>query len=150
MITLPKTKQETSQYLPHSGSMCLIDEVIAINELQITARTYSHQDKYNPLRFDGKLPGVSSIEYAAQVVALHLELSTTSKSDHKKNCYLAAVQNCVMHIPYIDLITCSLNIDCMQVFFDNHGGALYEFKLSAESETVFTGRLLIMFNEVVS
>ena len=148
MIILPKTTEETSRYLPHSGSMCLIDEVVSIDELNINARTRSHQDKHNPLKFGDNLPAVSGIEYAAQTVALHLALIKNDNNTNDNNQalgFLAAVQNCVMHSCDLDKMTCPLDINCTQVYLDSQGGALYEFNLSAELNDILSGRLLIMF-----
>jgi predicted hotdog family 3-hydroxylacyl-ACP dehydratase len=137
MINIP-------DYLPHSGKMCLIDEIISIDELIINARSSSHQDKQNPLRFLDHLPAVSGIEYAAQTVALHLAL--TGKNT-RANGFLASVQNCIMRVQHLDNINCPLAIACTQVHLDHSSGALYDFNISAEPGNILTGRLLIMFNK---
>lgn len=149
MSILPKTAEQTSDYLPHSGNMCLIDEVLSINELSIAARTLSHQNKYHPLKFADRLPAVSGIEYAAQTIALHLALNQADQPD--KQGFLAAVQSCVIHKDYLDSSTHPIHIECQQIYLDSQSGALYEFTLTATEEIILNGRLLIMFksSEVV-
>lgn len=135
--------EQMSHYLPHSGDMCLIDEVISINESSIVARTLSHQNKHHPLKFADRLPAVSGIEYAAQTMALHLALNKVDNSDAQG--FLAAVQNCEIHTDNLDVIVNPLHIECQQIYLDIQSGASYEFKITDEGKIILSGRLLIMF-----
>jgi len=57
--------------IPHQGTMCLLDRVIAWSETELEARAVSHLDPANPLRRDGMLPATAGIEYGLQAGALH-------------------------------------------------------------------------------
>ncbi len=57
--------------IPHAGSMCLLDSVVAWTESEIRCRATSHLDPANPLRRDGRLSALSGIEYALQAAAVH-------------------------------------------------------------------------------
>jgi predicted hotdog family 3-hydroxylacyl-ACP dehydratase len=59
------------QLIPHQGSMCLLEEVTDWSEWAIACRTRSHLAPDNPLRRDGRLTGISGIEYGLQAAALH-------------------------------------------------------------------------------
>jgi predicted hotdog family 3-hydroxylacyl-ACP dehydratase len=44
--------------IPHQGTMCLLDEVVAWDADAIHARSRSHSRADNPLRSDGRLRAV--------------------------------------------------------------------------------------------
>jgi predicted hotdog family 3-hydroxylacyl-ACP dehydratase len=57
--------------IPHQGTMCLLDEVVAWDADAIHARSRSHSRADNPLRSDGRLRAVHLPEYGAQAMAVH-------------------------------------------------------------------------------
>ena len=57
--------------IPHQGSMCLLDEVLAWNEQRIVCSAVSHTSPENPLRLAGRLGSANGVEYAAQAMAVH-------------------------------------------------------------------------------
>jgi predicted hotdog family 3-hydroxylacyl-ACP dehydratase len=57
--------------IPHQGSMCLLDEIVAWDDHAIHARSRSHTRAENPLRSDGVLRAVHLCEYGAQAMAVH-------------------------------------------------------------------------------
>ncbi|MGI9292679.1 MAG: hypothetical protein ACR2PS_01745 [Pseudomonadales bacterium] len=67
------------QQLPHSGAMCLIDQVLSWDENGICCSADSHLSPANPLRENGSLPGLCALEYAAQALALHGVLNRPQK-----------------------------------------------------------------------
>lgn len=58
-------------HLPHTGRMCLLEEVLDCNEHTIIVAATTHLAPDNPLRAGGRLGIACAIEYAAQTVALH-------------------------------------------------------------------------------
>lgn len=68
---LPLHRQDFEALIPHAGSMCLLDRVVAADEQTIRCEADSHRDPTNPLRNERGLPASAGIEYAAQAVALH-------------------------------------------------------------------------------
>src|SRR5260370_16600509 len=65
------TKTEIENLIPHSGLMCLLDEVTQWDEKSIVSITNTHRDPANPLRRQGRLPAVHAFEYGAQAAAVH-------------------------------------------------------------------------------
>ena len=66
------TKTEIEKIIPHSGKMCLIDEVLSWNQNSIDCSSFSHQDKNHPLRqVSGTLNSLHALEYGAQAAAIH-------------------------------------------------------------------------------
>ncbi len=57
--------------IPHAGSMCLLDSVVAWTAADIRCRAISHLDPANPLRRHGRLSALCGIEYALQAAAVH-------------------------------------------------------------------------------
>jgi len=57
--------------IPHQGTMCLLDDVVAWDANAIHARSRSHLRADNPLRSDGRLRAVHLCEYGAQAMAVH-------------------------------------------------------------------------------
>jgi len=68
------TQAEWMPLLPHAGAMRLLDSVQRWDASSITCRASSHKHCENPLRFDGCLPAVTGLEYAAQAMGIHTGL----------------------------------------------------------------------------
>src|SRR4026208_1011791 len=68
---VPVNKAEIRKLIPHSGLMCLLDEVTQWDDGSITCVTNTHRDSANPLRRDGRLSVVHAFEYGAQAAAVH-------------------------------------------------------------------------------
>lgn len=64
-------KSQWSALIPHQGTMCLLDTVVAWDAQRIHARTASHVRGDNPLRVDGRLRSLHLCEYGAQAMAVH-------------------------------------------------------------------------------
>jgi predicted hotdog family 3-hydroxylacyl-ACP dehydratase len=64
-------KSDWGNLIPHQGTMCLLDTVVAWTPEAIHARTDSHRRADNPLRSDGILRAVHLCEYGAQSMAVH-------------------------------------------------------------------------------
>jgi predicted hotdog family 3-hydroxylacyl-ACP dehydratase len=52
---VPINKAEIRTLIPHSGLMCLLDEVTQWDDGSITCVTNTHRDSANPLRRGGRL-----------------------------------------------------------------------------------------------
>lgn len=57
--------------LPHTGAMCLLDDVTAWDHSRILCTTRSHLSPDNPLRRGGRLGIVCAAEYGMQAAAVH-------------------------------------------------------------------------------
>src|SRR2546425_12138930 len=64
-------KSEIRTLIPHSGLMCLLDEVTQWDDRSIVSITNTHRDPANPLRRQGRLSAVHAFEYGAQAAAVH-------------------------------------------------------------------------------
>ena len=64
-------KAEWASLIPHQGSMCLLDTVVAWDDARLHARSATHRSVDNPLRSDNRLRAVHLCEYGAQAMAVH-------------------------------------------------------------------------------
>jgi predicted hotdog family 3-hydroxylacyl-ACP dehydratase len=71
MTGSPDAARGWQALIPHQGTMCLLDEVIAWDANAIHAQSRSHVRPDNPLRSDGRLRAVHLCEYGAQAMAVH-------------------------------------------------------------------------------
>ena len=67
----PIHKAEIRTLIPHSGLMCLLDEVMQWDDRSIVCITNTHRDPANPLLRGGRLSAVHAFEYGAQASAVH-------------------------------------------------------------------------------
>ena len=67
-------QSEIASRIPHQGSMCLLQEVQAMDADHIICATRTHLDPANPMREGGRMGAALGIEYAAQAMALHCAL----------------------------------------------------------------------------
>ena len=68
------TRRHIMELIPHQGTMCLLDGVLAWSAEGITCAASSNLSPDNPLRRDGRLGAVCGIEYGLQAAALHAAL----------------------------------------------------------------------------
>src|SRR6202012_731614 len=76
----PLGREQIAASIPHSGAMCLLDEVQAWDDTRIRCVATSHRDPHNPLRARGRLATICGIEYAAQAMAKQDRKSTRLNS----------------------------------------------------------------------
>lgn len=134
--------QEIARLLPHSGKMCLLQQVIQTDEQSLTALASSHLEKDNPLRIDGKISSINGIEYAAQAMAVHGSLRCGTIASG----YIATVRNIQLHRPYLPEATAPLQIKVQQLM-SNDNGFTYEFSLSSQQQAVISGKITVFLNQ---
>jgi len=86
-------KAEIRTLIPHSGLMCLLDEVTQWDDQSIVCITNTHRDPVNPLRRKGRLSAVHAFEYGAQAAAVHGGLRARSVHTTAAPGYLAALRD---------------------------------------------------------
>jgi len=129
-----------ARLVPHQGAMCLLEEILAWDETDITCRASSHRDPGNPLRSAQRLPVIMGVEYAAQAVAVHGSL--TSNSESKKG-YLAGLRDIVCAVEALDRESDDLVVRATRVAAES-GRLLYDFRIDAGSRELLRGRLSVV------
>src|SRR5207247_9692194 len=88
---LPINKAEIRTLIPHSGLMCLLDEVTQWDDRSIVCITNTHRDPGNPLLREGRLSALHAFEYGAQAAAVHGGLRDRSVGTKGARGYLSDV-----------------------------------------------------------
>jgi predicted hotdog family 3-hydroxylacyl-ACP dehydratase len=126
--------------IPHGGSMCLLHEVLHVDDEGITCRAISHRDADHPLREEGILPALSGIEYAAQAMAVHGALR---ESRGPRPGVLAAVRDVVLNVERLDDIPDDLVLTARRLL-DDRNRLLYEFEVRAGARELMRGRAVVV------
>ncbi|MCU7906275.1 MAG: 3-hydroxylacyl-ACP dehydratase [Candidatus Thiodiazotropha sp. (ex Epidulcina cf. delphinae)] len=135
--------RELHQLLPHTGSMCLIDQVIRCDETTIECLSESHTKGDNPLRNDDQLSAVHAAEYAAQAMALHGGLLAQRTGQRQPGGYLVSLRGVTLHASRLDTLHSTLVIHATQLLADR-GNMLYHFTVSTNEMPVAEGRAAVI------
>ena len=131
-------------HIPHSGSMCLLDQVVEWDAEHIRCTATSHRDPHNPLRANGRLAAVCGIEYAAQAMAVHGALLGASQ-DRPRAGFLASVRDIEAQTGRLDTLDGPLSVEAERLSGnDNH--ILYRFALRCDERLVLSGRATVMLD----
>lgn len=140
---LPINKGEIRTLIPHSGLMCLLDEVTQWDDRSITCVSNTHRDPANPLRRDGHLSALHAFEYGAQAAAVHGGLHARSVGTTAPPGYLAALRDARLHVARLDDIRSPLQISANRLFGDG-ANTIYECRVSADNVPLVDGRVTIV------
>lgn len=135
---IPLSRKAIEERLPHAGSMCLLDEITAVNKQTLTACAISHQDKLNPLMLDGKIATINGVEYAAQAMAVH----GSFLSEKTQSGYIATVRNIELFTPYLPQNNLPLIINVEQLMSDKNGFT-YQFQIQCKQQNIISGKITI-------
>jgi len=131
-------KAEIRTLIPHSGLMCLLDEVAQWDDQSITCITNTHRDRANPLRRDGQLSALHAFEYGAQAAAVHGGLRARLVNALAPPGYLAALR---------DARLSPLQVRALRLFGDGVN-CVYECHVSAADRLLAEGRVTIVQRDV--
>jgi len=121
-------REELASLIPHSGLMCLNDNVIEWDNESVLCSTTSHLRINNPLYKNKKLSALHAIEYCAQAMAIHGGLLARENNKKLSPGYLAAIRNVELSYTYLDDIKQSLNIYAKRLMAQG-GSLMYEFTM---------------------
>jgi predicted hotdog family 3-hydroxylacyl-ACP dehydratase len=141
---VPLTKAEIAHLIPHSGAMCLLDEIVSWTQSGIRASTCSHHDEQNPLRHRGHLPGVCAVEYAAQAMAVHGALAGIN-TERPRSGYLVSARDVAWQGRHLDDFEGNLIIDAERLMGDARG-AVYRFSIQHRARQVSSGTLMVVLD----
>ena len=131
---------EIRHQLPHAGSMCLIEHVVAHNDAHIACTTSSHLDGENPLRTVNGLDAVHAIEYGAQAMALH----GLFRGKTGRICAMVSAREVEFHVDRLNKMVQPLRITATLVA-ESGIAATYRFSVQADNRPLVSGRLTVAF-----
>lgn len=135
-------------HIPHSGSMCLLDEVAAWDAGLIRCTATSHLDPHNPLRAQGRLAAVCGVEYAAQAMAVHgalLGALAGAEQDRPRAGFLASVRDVEAQTDRLDNVTGPLTVEAERLSGDGNN-VLYRFALWCDERLLLSGRAAVVLD----
>ncbi len=132
-------------HIPHSGRMCLLDEVLDWENDRIRTSSGGHRAADHPLRAHGRLGIACGIEIAAQTMAVHGALSAGDSGSRPRAGLLAGVRSVRMYAARLDDAQTPVICRATRVAGDE-STALYEFDLSSAGSTLMSGRATVVLD----
>lgn len=133
------------KHIPHQGSMCLLDHVVAWDPQHVECRASSHRDLSNPLRAYGRLGAACGIEYAAQAMAVHGALLAPANNSAARVGYLVSARGTRLRVARLDDIADDLCIEAVCVT-RSANNVLYQFSVSAAGRQLLEGRATVVLD----
>jgi predicted hotdog family 3-hydroxylacyl-ACP dehydratase len=130
--------------IPHGGSMCLLDAVLAWDAQRIRCAATSHLDADNPLRSKGRLASVCGIEYAAQAMATHGAL-VGEEGRRPRVGMLTSARGVETHVDRLDTLEGPLDIEAERISGDDNT-VLYRFTLHCAGRLLLSGRAAVILD----
>ena len=134
---------ELCQLIPHSGSMCLLEGVLAWDNNSVTCIAYSHRALDNPLRKNGHLSALHAMEYGAQAMAVHGGLIARAAGQPPAPGYLAALRNANITVTFLDDIETDLHVVANQLAASG-GNLMYNFEITAANQLIASARATVV------
>jgi predicted hotdog family 3-hydroxylacyl-ACP dehydratase len=150
VLTAPPslTRDDIAQRIPHQGTMCLLDAVLAWDEDSIRCETSSHLAPDHPLRAHGRLGAACGIEYAAQAMAVHGALiaeSAGAGDSAPRAGYLVGVRSVSLGVDRLDTIAGPLTVSAQRITGDANT-VLYGFAVRAGTQDLLSGRAIVVLD----
>lgn len=133
-----------AELIPHSGAMCLLDEVTGWDAMNIRCVSRTHREPENPLRNGTRVPVLCGIEYAAQAMAVHGGLSG-AVAERPRAGYLVSVREIACRSEWLDEAEGDLVVLAQQVVGEAQN-AMYTFAVSCGSREILTGRATVVLD----
>lgn len=129
--------------IPHTGDMCLLDEVTAWDDTSVVCRALSHRNEHHPLREKGRLAAVHAAEYGAQAMAVHGGLLASRDGEKVRPGYLVSLRNLKLHVTRLDNLETALTVSATQLMADS-SNLMYAFQVQADETPVAEGKATVM------
>ncbi len=136
-------RSEIERALPHGGSMCLLEEVVAWDGDRISCIA-SPDRKDHPLARPGGIPTIMAAEYAAQATAVHGAL--LEATGEPRPGLLAMLKNVTLHEPWLTGNGEQLTVDATLIG-RSESGCIYSFSVRAGNQPLSDGQLMVAFRD---
>ncbi|EIL88022.1 putative 3-hydroxylacyl-(acyl carrier protein) dehydratase [Rhodanobacter fulvus Jip2] len=138
-------KADWSHLIPHAGSMCLLDAVLAWDEKTIHAISAGHARADNPLRDEHGLHAVHLAEYGAQAMAVHGALLARDRGvEEARPGRLVSLRDMQLQEEYVDQLDGRLDVHAECLYSDD-SGAQYTFRVEHRGHLLATGRTAVIY-----
>jgi predicted hotdog family 3-hydroxylacyl-ACP dehydratase len=137
---------QIARRIPHSGRMCLLNEIVNWDAQLIHARAVSHRQLDNPLRNRDGLGIAAGIEYAGQAMAVHGSLSSDGLPHAGR---LASARGVKCHVRWLDRVDDDLDILARKLSGDD-AAMVYHFEISAGARLLISGRVSVALSPIAA
>lgn len=144
-------RDDIARRIPHQGSMCLLDTVMAWDDSHIRCQASSHRAPDHPLRAHGRLGAACGVEYAAQAMAVHGTLvaeaaaGTVGGSTAPRAGYLASMRSVNLYVERLDTVAGPLTVSAERMTGDANT-VIYSFTVQAGTQTLLSGRAVVVLD----
>lgn len=129
--------------IPHQGTMCLLDEVVAWDAQRVHARTAAHTRPDMPLRDAHGLRAVHLCEMGAQAMAVHGGLLAQASGGRARPGLLVSLRGVQLHVARVDDLGGWLDVEAEQLL-DAGDSWQYAFRVLHEGRLLAEGRAAVM------
>ncbi|HEY3519963.1 MAG TPA: phosphotransferase [Rhodanobacteraceae bacterium] len=136
-------RSDWADLIPHKGTMCLLDAVLAHDARCIHAISATHASPDNPLRSDGRLHALSLCEYGAQAMAVHGALLARARGGRAQPGYLVSLREVELRVEYTDDLRGTLDVHAEQLL-DSGESLQYAFRVEYEGRLLASGRAAVL------
>jgi len=141
-------KDGIAALIPHSGRMCVLDEVEDWTQTTIRALSMTHKDTDNPLARGGMLPILAGLEYGAQAAAVHDRLAVPYEGAARDGL-IVAVRALAWSAERLDDIPGPLVAEAERHAGDGRS-AVYEFRILGHDRVLLCGRITVLLKLVAA
>ena len=141
-------RDELATLVPHAGTMCLWDEVLAWDGSRIRLRAGNHRSPGHPLRNGGRLHALHLCEYGAQAMAVHGGLRARTGGGAARPGLLVALRGVVLHVDRIDDLAGPLEGEAEQLA-ESAASQQYAFRIHHAGTLLAEGRAAVMLAPAV-
>ena len=141
---MPIGRTEIAAMIPHTGRMCLLDEVTRWDANGVNASSRTHRDADNPLRSGGEIPTFSAIEYAAQAMAVHGAL-VGAVTTRPGAGYLVSLRKVVCLAPRLDGLEGDLFVEA-RLLMGDAARVMYAFSVRIGESEVLSGSATVVLD----
>ncbi len=125
--------------IPHQGRMCLLEAALAWNARSILCSSSAHRDPTNPLRREGRLALVCTVEFGLQAMALHGALAAGGPQPAGM---VTSLRDVVLAVRFADCLPDPLDVEARLLAGEARGYA-YRFAVTAAGCPVCAGEATI-------
>ena len=141
---MPLNRRDIAALIPHSGAMCLLDEIVAWDAASIRGASRRHRDADNPLRSAGRLHSLSAIEYAAQAMAAHGAL-VGAVAGRPRVGFLVSLRSVACRAATLDELEGELEVTAQHVAGDAER-VMYAFSVRVGTFEVLNGKATVVLD----
>ena len=128
--------------IPHSGSMCLLERIVAWDECGVRLATTTHRDPGNPLARGGGLHAIHLCEYGAQAMAVHGGLTAQARGARARPGLLVSLRDVALACDFVHDLPGEIEVEARRLH-DSGTAWQYDFRVTHAGRVLAQGRATV-------